>query len=544
MKQMEQKSRKRSLREKSVRWLAGFFLVMLLLTLLSRAADAVTVPVVQTGYLKKSTIDRTVTAEGRIVQNQERAVSTVAGLRVGSVPVREGQPVAAGDVLFELDAEDLSEKIRQAEQEYRKLELALKDLESGKDLTEQERNKAKQRADEDYANTSVRTGREVEDAERAMTKAKEDLENFLAGDSDAPAEDPVLTGLENTCQEKQDALDQAMQEQQNLEQEIQAAVAADPPQEAEIRRSYEAKLAEAAERIKTCEQEKEQADNALEAYLAQKDAKNEEDRGAMEESLRAAYEEKKKAYETALQNRKDSLENASRNVEDANAPTKEDSSGETARMDLENKKRELDQLKALEEQAGKIVSPADGLISKVNVTTGDFTGEGTAVLMADLTEGGRFQAAISKAQEKYLSRGDTVSLKQNGAEALELPIDTIQQDTENPNSYVVTVQVPAGTLEIGTVAVMTAVRQSETYTACVPLSAIHREDGQDYVLAIQETKTVLGTELTAERIPVTILDKNESLAALSPGALTEDQKLITGSNKEVNGGDRVRLEDT
>ena len=63
MKQMEQKSRKRSLREKSVRWLAGFFLVMLLLTLLSRAADAVTVPVVQTGYLKKSTIDRTVTAE-------------------------------------------------------------------------------------------------------------------------------------------------------------------------------------------------------------------------------------------------------------------------------------------------------------------------------------------------------------------------------------------------------------------------------------------------------------------------------------------------
>ena len=72
-------------------------------------------------------------------------------------------------MLFELDAEDLSEKIRQAEQEYRKLELALKDLESGKDLTEQERNKAKQRADEDYANTSVRTGREVEDAERAMT---------------------------------------------------------------------------------------------------------------------------------------------------------------------------------------------------------------------------------------------------------------------------------------------------------------------------------------------------------------------------------------
>ena len=137
-----------------------------------------------------------------------------------------------------------------------------------------------------------------------------------------------------------DVYKRQMQEQQNLEQEIQAAVAADPPQEAEIRRSYEAKLAEAAERIKTCEQEKEQADNALEAYLAQKDAKNEEDRGAMEESLRAAYEEKKKAYETALQNRKDSLENASRNVEDANAPTKEDSSGAVSYTHLDVYKRQ------------------------------------------------------------------------------------------------------------------------------------------------------------------------------------------------------------
>ena len=69
------------------------------------------------------------------------------------------------------------------------------------------------------------------------------------------------------------------------------------------------------------------------------------------------------------------------------------------------KEREIEKLEELWNKDGKITSPVDGLVNKVNVITGEATTEGTSVLLADTTEGGRFKAQIPSNQEKYVSRG-------------------------------------------------------------------------------------------------------------------------------------------
>lgn len=80
------------------KWIGVFFLAMVLFTLLSRAVyqhgtDVVTVQVPSGG-----TIDHTVQITGKTVQNQEVAVTTIGGLRIGSICVNEGQHVKQGDI--------------------------------------------------------------------------------------------------------------------------------------------------------------------------------------------------------------------------------------------------------------------------------------------------------------------------------------------------------------------------------------------------------------------------------------------------------------
>ncbi|MBD5106168.1 MAG: hypothetical protein HDT41_04240, partial [Lachnospiraceae bacterium] len=76
---------------------------------------------------------------------------------------------------------------------------------------------------------------------------------------------------------------------------------------------------------------------------------------------------------------------------------------------------------------------------------------------------------------------------------------------------------------------------------CVPLSAIHSDGKQNYVLSASVSKTILGEELKVVRHNVTILDKNETYAAIDQGSISEEDKIIVSSTKKIEKGDTVRL---
>ena len=112
-----------SLRQKALRCLAGFMFLMILLTLLSRAARSMTIAEAVLASPQKMTIDYNITANGRTVQDQETALSTLPNVKVKQVHVREGESVKAGDPLFTLDTEDLSAQILALNQEIEKMKL-------------------------------------------------------------------------------------------------------------------------------------------------------------------------------------------------------------------------------------------------------------------------------------------------------------------------------------------------------------------------------------------------------------------------------------
>ena len=58
---------------------------------------------------------------------------------------------------------------------------------------------------------------------------------------------------------------------------------------------------------------------------------------------------------------------------------------------------------------------------------------------------------------------------------------------------------------------------------------------------LTENSTVLGMEYTASRVNVTVQEKDETYAAIT-GNLSRDDEIITGSNKSITEGDRVRKE--
>ena len=86
-------------------------------------------------------------------------------------------------------------------------------------------------------------------------------------------------------------------------------------------------------------------------------------------------------------------------------------------------------------------------------------------------------------------------------------------------------------------------KKSGQYYTCVPLEALRQGGGDTYyVFVSREVSTILGTELEAQRVDVTLLAHDDQRAAVD-GELTSEDRLITTSSKEIADKDRVVLHD-
>lgn len=101
-----------------------FFAVMFGCTILSRAADAVTLPRVQTGNAKSGALQYTLEGQGTVTAQQEELVFLPAEMRIISAAA-PGNVVKTGDVLAVFDLNALEEKRDKCQSELKKIELNL-----------------------------------------------------------------------------------------------------------------------------------------------------------------------------------------------------------------------------------------------------------------------------------------------------------------------------------------------------------------------------------------------------------------------------------
>ncbi|MDD3797375.1 MAG: hypothetical protein PHE06_15695, partial [Lachnospiraceae bacterium] len=324
-----------------------------------------------------------------------------------------------------------------------------------------------------------------------------------------------------------------------------------PPTQAEldqieksVRDSYRQELSAAQKKVETAQKEKEEAESALAEYQQEKLSSADARNAQSEKQLLANVKTAQQAYEDAAIAVNKAAVTAGRSVQEAGIPDASNSSDRSNEITYEQMELALKKLEKLKEDKGKVYAEADGVIMKINISTGEKTTDTTAILMADTSKGYSFTADITREQEEYIGTGDLVTLTGGTKDQKleELPVEAVTADEEDDSFYHVTVQIPEDTFSIGMTATMDISKKSETYPISVPLSALHLDSkNQAYVLIPQEYDSIMGTEIKALKIGVTVLEKNESYAALAEGALSGQQEVIVSSDKAVDDGSRVRI---
>lgn len=672
------------MRSKLMKITCIFFVLMICFTVLSRAADQAGIAVVTTQRPDNMMISHTVKTTGKIVQNQELAVTTEPDQRVTAIYVSEGQRVSKGDLLFEMDMTLLEEKILAGQQEMEKQKLQVQDAKSQKEVSAQQKANEQAQASEQYSLTTGKAGVQVSRAKKQLDEAKSALSKFRKNSGSTSGDSTVEESLEKACEEKQEAYLQAEQELTSLQwkienevdtalqrlksqanlvlndtvlsqsaqeieeqggeilsdstpsgglgdgtsgygEEMQGIYATSPIAEPDVtlqsgegdiileeveeiapvsggqgqtelsgvgasgtlnqedgvssgdgyqfdgaeilapdgtygassvtqeeldkaekavRDSYAQELSGAKAKVQTALEEKQAAETALAQYQQERLAASESEDAQTEQQLIANVKTAQEAYEDAVLAANEAAVTSGRAVQTAGIPDASNSSDRVNEITYEQMELALKKLETLKQEEGKIYAPADGLVTKINILTGEKTTDTTAIMMADLSKGYRFTGQISKEQEKYIGVGDQVTLSDSsGKRKLEnLPVESVTADEEDESVYYVTVQIPDDTLELGASATLEFVRKSETYSTCVPLSALHLDDkNQAYVLVTEEYDSIMGAETKARKVSVTVLEKNETNAALSEGAITSQQQIIVSSDKAVDDGSRVRI---
>lgn len=435
--------------------LAWLLAGMLCLTVISRAADAVTIPVVKTTKPTASVIVHSVSAEGILETAGDRAVMAAAENLVEMVAVAVGDAVEEGDLLFTFSTGELNRQIAQKQLELSGLQTELAAIRQNAQLADDQKALDRQRAEEDYAAALEQAELELRVAAAEVRRAKVALEKY-DGFTRADFDDETYTQTEH-------------------------------------------------------------------------------------EAFRADHQRQLIAYDKALAERDAVLQGAQRKIDDADKITV-DTTASAKQTELQLKQLEVNRLYEAVATGGKVLAPADGIVTALNVKAGELTGE-TASAYLSSGETMLFAAQITGEDKKYVEAGNALTLKLAGdaSRSYDLTVAAVQPVEGKADTYRLTAQLAAEGLVPGAGGTAVIRQQSGNFSACLPIGALYSDMGRNYVLAVRRTETSLGTEYLAERIEVLVEDRNETLAAVS-GGITRDSLVITRTDRPLGDGDRVRLE--
>ena len=523
---------------------AGILLLglMILFTIISRTAYNMSTAEVSTERAERQTFTPDVTARGTVTGSREIAVSTVENLRVGTVRVMEGQAVDAGEILFEVDLQDLTEKMKEKRQELEILDLQIRGTAESEAAEEASRQLSRSQAQEDYNRTAARENAAVDATLTELQKAQEEYQNYTAESAG------------NVGQEEYGQSDSS-QSVQGQSDSGQPGFGQSGPG---------------------------QPDSGQPDFGQSDSGMISSDQTA--EQLLAAVQEKQAAYDQALQNREDSLYNAQKSLDSANLGTAKSYSLEQSRITYGQKEEEIAKLQALLDVQGRVAAPVKGMVTGVSVKAGTTTTGGGDILLSDLTGGASLTVTFPEEMRKYIREGSQAvvtaensrndlqgmqgaskAMGQNGQQRFSdrVTIRTVADSTLPGNgasdtgmsasgasgsspgdaaggSFTVTVDLPPEHFTAGETAILKVEVRSGDYDTCIPAAALHlREKDQYYVNVAEKRSAILGEEWAVRQVDVELLEKNEKYAAVE--GISPEQEIVTEASHTLEDGSRVKM---
>lgn len=545
----------------------GLFLAfMLLCTLISRSVYASGLPQVSTKTPEASALSHEVEAQGIVEAGRETAVTALSGLRCETVLVHTGDHVDTETALFQVDLEDLKEQIEEKQLAISKLQLEIQAQEQNRQLEEEQKDEQKERAQEDYnaadassSQTVARAEQDLAATEAALKEAEAEYEAWKAEQAAQPEEPETPEAPEEPEEpETPEALEEPEEpETPEASEEPDTSETPEEPESPETPETGESGEAETAgqaetEQFTAAEQTNtpETTDTSGTEGESSGDSENTDSGGMTEDAwqekltpLRQAVETAKRALEDARQSRDSALETAERAVEDADSKSTADNSLEINRLDLSSQQKELKEYQELLQADGIVYPEKEGIVTSIAVSPGERIPDGAALVMADLDSPLQFSASLTAEQKKYVNQGDSVSLKL-GSRTVEATADYIAESELSPGTYQLTVFLEEGEGELGESGTLSAEMRTDTYSCVVPLEAVRVDENQrKYVFTVGERSGILGPEFVARKTYVTVLDQNDSQAALEEGGLTGEEEVITDYTGEIADGDVVRYKE-
>ena len=465
---------------------------MLLFTFLSRAADSVSVARVQASTIQNQMITHQVSGSGTIEGTQEEAVFTLENQKVAQVLVQIGETVKKGQALFTVLDSSIQEAIDQKEDEIQEKELALSDLESQKSIDSQKKSYESSRAQQDLDTALGNGDVNIANAQNELNIAIQRLEDYRA--------------------KKAEALKEAEKQKEKNEFSSTPDFSDGSGQQGDGA-----------------------SNNETDPY------QDNSEEQALEDDVRA----KRESLNQVIISRNQEVTAADRAVQDAAIPSAQDSTDQNLKRQLGNLKEELAKLQDLKANNGEVQAPSDGVVKNLSVKTGGQTTQESAAVLYKLSGEMKMTGTVDSDDLEYVEAGGKVTLEGNGGKTVDTAqVQSVQEDPENPGSFLVTVSVPDGSFSIGENVEFTITKETGPYKSCVPLSALYGTEGQQYVFVIDTQSSVLGEVQVARKVDVTVQEQNETRAALQDGVLSASQKVITDTDRGIEDGSRVRLQET
>jgi len=557
----------------------GFLALMLMCYLISRGIYAGSLPRVDTQMPRVMALAHTVNASGNVSQGSEEALLVPAGIPVQQVAVRVGDQVEVGDLLFTLDLDSLEEYIQEKTLEISRLELQISALVEQGEQASFQRQETLERAQEDFQDTKETADRILQRAQEDATVARNDLTEHqnsrvqITGQEERDRQQVAYDSWSAQVKQSQSSYEE-MQEKEAflikeiavLEQEIAAIKnkiqemgghtvsgnKADSPKEQLTANllEKETELVEKQAEWKVVKSAMEKNLKMLETLrdnpVTKPDFSDEDEAlkawEAINKSLVKLVQSADRGVEDAMDSGEEAIKNANRNLEDAKEPVGQDYTLESARLELAYQKKQLEKYQQLKEAGGQITARQAGIITQINVATGGLTSLQAAVIFAVKDSPYVFEAVLTKEQKQYVNQGEKVTITLADGRILQAKVDYLNETAQGDGSYQAVIKLEQGIGNLGQSGTLKTTFQTEQFGCCIPLDALHSDANQrNFVYVLTETEGFLGVELSAKMMYVTVLDKNDSYAAIETGVLDAETRLITYATKEFKDGTIVRM---
>ncbi len=306
-----------------------------------------------------------------------------------------------------------------------------------------------------------------------------------------------------------------------------------------------ARLEKAIARRDACSAELEKAKRKLEDHQAEGRTKpdfsgedaEKKNWEAQSETLERNVQSAQWAYEDSLRQKQKELQEAKRKVDDAAGPENIQDTLTLYQLELSYEREVLDRYRTLQKQGCQVMADAGGIVTGVNVSAGNDTPDGAAVVYAAKDNDLKFIASLSKEDKEYIGQGTEGTLE-IGDRKEKIPVDYIQQQADG--SYTAEFFLPEGLGKMGLNGSFTVEYQSKSYRQCIPVNALYEENKRYYIYVVRRQQGILGEELAAEKRFVEVQEQGDSYVALGDNALAEGEEVIVTTTKGLSDGAVVR----